>query len=85
MLVIDIHVVFEAVMALTVLPTRIDILLATLGGLVCPTLGHFALLDRRVLIARIVVARHRHDGTIQGLPAAGDVALSIEMTVEQLE
>lgn len=86
-LAIDIHVLFKAVIALTMLlrPARIDILLAKLGGLICSNLGHFALLDRRVLVAPIVVAKHRHDGNIQDLPAAGYVALSIEMVVEQLE
>ena len=86
-LAVYVHVVFVAVMALAMLlgPARISVLLTTLGWLVRPILRDLTILDSLVLVTRILVAGQRHDGSIQDLPAAGDVALSIEMTVEQLE
>ena len=60
-LAVHIHVVLVAIMAFAVLfrPACIDVLLAALGGLVRPILGHLAVLDSLVLIARVVIARHR--------------------------
>jgi hypothetical protein len=81
MLSIHIHMVFVAVVALAMLfcPAHIHVLLHPLRRLVSPILMHFAPLNRRILIAHVVVARHWHDGSVQDLSAAGDVALPIEM------
>ena len=79
---IHIHMVFVAVTALAMLfcPARVHILLHPLRRLVSPIRGHFALLNRHIFVARVVVARDRHDGSVQDLSAAGNVALPIEMT-----
>lgn len=63
-------------------PPRVHIFLAALRGHVGPVLGHLASVDRLVLIAGVVVARHRHDGRIEDLPAPRDVALPRQIAVE---
>lgn len=50
---VHIHVVFAVLFR----PARILNFLATLHGLVCPTLEHFILLDRRIFFACFVIAR----------------------------
>ena len=82
MLSIHIHMVFVVVMALAMLfcPARIHVLLHPLRRLVSSILMHFALLNSSIFVARVVVARDRHDGSVQDLSAAGNVALPIEMT-----
>jgi len=97
---IDVHMVLVAVVALAVLfrPSaarqviagnhregRIGILLAPLGGLVFPPLRFLAVLDSRILLARVVVAWHRHNRGIQYLPASRDVALPGKVMIKQLE
>ena len=56
-----------------------------LGGFVCPTFVHLAVLDRLVHIVRVVITRHRHDGCIQDLPAACDAAKPRQIAVELAE
>ncbi len=84
---VHIYVVLVTVMALAMLfrPARVQIFLTSIGGFVGPILGHFALLDGRVLVAGIVIARHRHDEGIKDLTAARNAVLPREMTVEQPE
>ena len=50
-----------------------------------PALGLLACLDRLVLVARVVVLRHRHDGGIEDLTAPRDVTLPRQITVELQE
>ena len=59
--------------------------LRPLGGLVGPTLGHLAVLDRRVFVPRVVVAGHRHDGSIEDLPTARDIPSPRQIAIELLE
>ena len=74
-------------MALAVLlrPAGIHVFLRPLGGLVGPVLGHLAVLDGLVFLARVVIARHRHDGRIEDLPAPRDIALARQIAVELAE
>jgi len=62
--------------------TCVQIFLLPFRWLVGPIVGHLTLLDGRVLVARVVVARHRHDGPIEDLPAQRNMAPPGQMTVE---
>jgi hypothetical protein len=66
-------------------PTGIQIFLAPFRGFVGPVLGRLAGLDGLVFIPGVVVARHRHDGGVQNLPASRNAALPRQMAVEFLE
>lgn len=66
-------------------PARARILLPAHGGLVGPALRLAIGLDRLVLLARVVVFRHRNNGGVQELPAARDVALPRQIAVDLLE
>lgn len=78
---IHIHIAFVAIMTLEAFfcPARVHVLLHPFRGLICPAFGHFALLNRRVLVTCVVVAQHPNDGSSQTLTTASDVALLIEM------
>src|SRR5262245_405755 len=75
-LAVDADVVLVAVKAPVVLlgPARILVLLRSLGRLVLPALGRLAGLDRRVLLAAVVLPGCADNGGIDDLTAARDVA-----------
>jgi hypothetical protein len=50
-----------------------------------PILGRLAALDRLVLLARVALSGHRHDGGIDDLTTASDIPLRIEMLVEPIK
>jgi hypothetical protein len=54
-------------------------------GLSAQSSGTSPFFDGRVLVARIVVARHRHNGGVKDLPAPRNIPLPRQMTVEQPE
>ena len=76
--VIRIHVVLIAVEAPPVLlgPARILVFLPVFGWLLLPRLGRLAALDRLVLLARVPLFGHGHDGGINDLSSARDVSAS---------
>src|SRR5436853_2582806 len=69
---IRIHVVLVAVKAFAVLlrPACILVFLPVLGRLLLPIVRRLAALDGLVLLARVTLSGHRHDGGIDGLPTA---------------
>jgi len=69
---IRIHVVLVAIKALAVLlgPACILVLLSILRRLLLPILRRLAALDRLVLLTRVALSGHRHDGGIDDLPLA---------------
>ena len=79
-----IHVVPVTVMRLPVLPgpAGIGVLPRSFGGCAGPVLRDLAVPDGPVLIAGIVIARHRDNGRIQDLSAPGDIAPAGQKTVE---
>src|SRR5438552_11661880 len=72
---IRIHVVLVAVKAFAVLlrPACILVFLPVLGRLLLPIVGRLAALDGLVLLARVTLSGHHHDGGIDDLPTAGNV------------
>jgi hypothetical protein len=65
-LLVHVDVIFVAEVALAMLfrPAGIGVLLAALGWLVGPVLLYIAGLNGLVLIAGVVIVRHRGDGRI---------------------
>src|SRR3974377_2222443 len=84
---VRIHMVLVAVEAPPMLlgPARILVLLPVFGWLLLPGLGCLATLDRLVLLPRVPLFGHRHDGGIDDMSAARNVALRAEMLVEAIE
>src|SRR5674476_334593 len=66
-------------------PARILVLLPVFGWLLLPRLGRLATLDRLVLLARVPLFGHAHNGGINDLSTARDIALRAEMLVEAIE
>src|SRR5258706_1669813 len=81
------EVVLVAVEALVVLlrPARVLVLLGILGGLLLPSLGRLAGLDRLVLLLGVTLLGHRHNCGVNDLSAARNVALGLEMLAETLK
>src|ERR1700688_2523272 len=84
---VDANVVLVAVEAVVVLlgPARILVFLGILGRLLLPAFRRLAGLDRLVLAPAVVLHGCGHDRGIDDLPAARDIALGLEMLVEQHE
>src|ERR1700674_5227995 len=84
---IRIHMVLVAVKVPPVLlrPACILVLLPVFAWLLLPRLGRLATLDRFVLLPCVPLFGHRHDGGIDDLSAARDIALRAEMPVEAIE
>src|SRR3974377_1810583 len=61
------------------------VLVLVCGCLLLPGLWCLAPLDRLVLLPRVPLFGHRHDGGIDDLSAARNVALRAEMLVEAIE
>src|SRR5262245_19881895 len=82
-----VHAVLIAVEALVVLlrPARVLVLLGILGGLLFPSLGRLAGLDRLVLLLGVTLLGHRYNCGINDLSAARNVALGLEMLAEAFE
>src|SRR5262247_181804 len=81
------EVVLVAVEALVILlrPARVLVLLGILGGLLLPSLGRLAGLDRLVLLLGVTLLGHRHNCGVNDLSAARNVALGLEMLAEAFE
>ena len=84
---IRIHVVLVAVEAPPVLlrPARIFVLLPVLGQHLLPSRGCSAALDCLVLLARVPLSGHRHDGGIDDLSSTSHIAMRAEMPIEAIE
>ena len=84
---IRINVVLVAVEAPSVLlgPACVLILLPVLGRFLLPRRGGSATLDCLVFLARVPLCGHLHDGGIDDLTAAGDIAIRLEILVEAIE
>ena len=84
---IRIHVVLVAVEAPPVLlrPARIFVLLPVLGRHLLPSRGCSATLDCLVLLARVPLSGHRHDGGIDDLSTTSHIAIRAEMPIEAIE
>src|SRR5215470_11974016 len=78
---------FVAVEALVVplRPARVLVLLGILGGLLLPSLGRLAGLDRLVLLLGVTLLGHRYNCGVNDLSAARNVALGLEMLAEAFE
>src|SRR5262249_41167587 len=76
-----------AVEALVVLlrPARVLVLLGILGGLLLPSLGRLAGLDRLVLLLGVTLLGHRYNCGVNDLAAARNIALSLKMLAEALK
>src|SRR4029450_500213 len=81
------EMVLVAVEALIVLlrPARVLVLLGILGGLLLPSLGRLAGLDRLVLLLGVTLLGHRYNCGVNDLSAARNVALSLKMLAEALK
>src|SRR3974390_3759576 len=81
---VRIHMVLVAVEAPPMLlgPARILVLLPVFGWLLLPRLVLLATFDCLVLLARVPLFGHGHNGGINDLSAARDIALRAEMLVE---
>src|SRR5262245_63366605 len=81
------EVVLVAVEALIVplRPARVLVLLGILGGLLLPSVGRLASLDRLVLLLGVTLLGHRHNCGVNDLSAARNVALGLEMPAEAFE
>src|SRR6516164_791615 len=81
------EVVLVAVEALIVplRPARVLVLLGILGGLLFPSLGRLAGLDRLVLLLGVALLGHRHNRGVNDLSAARNVALGLKMLAEAFE
>jgi hypothetical protein len=66
-------------------PARILVLLPVFSRLLLPRIRRLATLDRLVLLSRVPLFGHGHDGGIVDLSAARGVALRAEMLVEVIE
>src|SRR5262249_11013503 len=56
-----------------------------LGGLLLPSLGRLASLDRLVLLLGVTLLGHRYNCGVNDLSAARNVALGLEMLAEAFE
>ena len=63
-------------------PARRLILLPVLGRSLLPRRGNSATPDGLVLLARVPLSGHLHDGGIDDLTAASDIAIRLEVPVE---
>jgi hypothetical protein len=66
-------------------PARVLVLLAVLGRVRFPVFRRLAVLDRFVLFARVMLFGRRHDRCIDDLSAHGEVALVLQISVEQIK
>src|SRR5579863_3110843 len=66
-------------------PACVLVLLAVLRGLLLPLLRGLARLHRRIVIAGVALTRRGHDRRIDNLTAHRQIALGLEVTVEQVE
>ena len=66
-------------------PARIFVLLPVLGRHLLPSRGCSATLDCLVLLARVPLSGHRHDGGIDDLSTTSHIAIRAEMPIEAIE